>query len=40
MKTLKTRPFVPIFKANEPFLFLIRDLETESILFIGRHVGQ
>ncbi len=36
----KTRPFVPIFKANKPFLFLIRDRETESILFIGRYVGQ
>ena len=36
----KTRPFVPIFKANKPFLFLIRDRETDSILFIGRYVGQ
>ncbi|MEI8018819.1 MAG: serpin family protein [Schlesneria sp.] len=39
-KPPKTRPFVPIFKANKPFLFLIRDRETESILFIGRYVGQ
>ena len=35
----KTRPFHPIFKANKPFIFLIRDRETASILFIGRYVG-
>ena len=34
-----TRPFNPIFKANKPFLFLIRDRETANILFIGRYVG-
>ncbi len=39
-KPPKTRPFVPIFKANKPFLFLIRDRETETLLFIGRYVGQ
>jgi serine protease inhibitor len=33
----KTRPFFPIFKADKPFLFLIRESETESILFIGRY---
>ena len=35
----KTRPFVPIFKANRPFIFLIRDRETASILFLGRYVS-
>ena len=34
----KTRPFIPIFKADKPFLFLIRESETESILFFGRYV--
>lgn len=34
----KTRPFVPIFKADKPFLFLIRERETETILFMGRYV--
>ena len=35
----KTRPFIPIFSANKPFIFLIRDRETASILFLGRYVG-
>ena len=35
----KTRPFHPIFKSNKPFIFLIRDRETASILFMGRYVG-
>lgn len=35
----KTRPFTPIFKANKPFLFLIRDRDTANILFLGRYVG-
>jgi serpin B len=35
----KTRPFNPIFKANKPFVFLIRDRETANILFLGRYVG-
>ena len=35
----KTRPFVPIFKADKPLLFLIRDRETGSIMFMGRYVA-
>jgi serine protease inhibitor len=32
----KTRPFIPTFKADKPFLFAICDAETNSILFLGR----
>lgn len=35
----KMRPFTPSFNANKPFLFLIRDRETATILFLGRYVG-
>ena len=36
---VKTRPFHPIFKADKPFIFLIRDLETAAVLFLGRYAG-
>jgi serpin B len=32
------KPFIPTFKAEHPFLFLIRDKKTGSILFLGRVV--
>jgi serpin B len=38
-ETPKTRPLIPIFKANKPFIFLIRDRKTASILFLGRYVS-
>lgn len=34
-KTAAVRPN-PIFRADRPFLFLLKDTETNSILFIGR----
>jgi serine protease inhibitor len=34
----KTRPFIPTFWADKPFLFAICDTETNSILFLGRLV--
>ncbi len=30
------RPFVPTVRADRPFVFLIRDRKTETILFLGR----
>ena len=34
----KTRPFIPTFSADKPFLFAIYDHETHSLLFLGRMV--
>ncbi len=30
------RPFIPHFRADRPFIYLIRDNKTGSILFLGR----
>jgi serine protease inhibitor len=32
-------PFTPTFKADRPFLFLVRDRQTGSVLFLGRMVN-
>ena len=29
-------PFTPVFRADRPFLYLIRDVETDCMLFVGR----
>lgn len=36
MRVKMARPTSPIFRADHPFIFLIRDNKTGSILFIGR----
>ncbi|MFX1576046.1 MAG: serpin family protein [Promethearchaeota archaeon] len=31
-----TEPAIPVFRADRPFIFLIRDIRTNTILFMGR----
>ncbi|MFP6901367.1 MAG: serpin family protein, partial [Opitutales bacterium] len=37
IRTKSARPMGPRFRADHPFLFLIRDKATGSILFLGRY---
>ena len=32
----KTNISIPVFRADHPFIFFIRDMKMESILFMGR----
>jgi serine protease inhibitor len=34
--SVKMIPFIPVFTADRPFIFLIRDTKTGTILFLGR----
>ena len=34
--SISTRPRIPVFKADHPFVFVIRDNKSGSILFVGR----
>jgi serpin B len=36
LKAASARPLTPVFRADRPFLFLIRDKRADSILFLGR----
>ena len=39
MRLTSVAPPPPVFRANHPFIFLIRDNLTDSILFMGRLVN-
>jgi serpin B len=36
LKSVALEPAIPVFRADRPFVFLIRDSRTGSILFVGR----
>jgi serpin B len=36
---MPTEPVIPVFRADRPFIFLIQEKETGSILFMGRVVN-
>jgi serpin B len=36
---LAAGPVVPVFRADHPFVFLIRDRRSDSVLFLGRLVS-
>ncbi len=36
MPDLQTVPFVPVFRTDRPFVYLIRDVRSGAILFLGR----
>ena len=34
--SLRLVPFIPVFRADRPFLFLLRDTRSGAVLFFGR----